>query len=208
MRPPHFFHNIVNMKHYLLIIVSLFTFSVSHAQFSSVSTNIVGWAAGNINAAVDLNVNLHNTINIPVSANPFKFGDTQWSHVVLQPGWRHWFVERYIGQFVSPSLFYANYTIGYDKRTFKGQCLRHRMLLGLLETPEYPLELHRRDRGRYRLYPLHREAAAEAHRGVRRRVYLSSPPVPARPDQMQPVIFLLVLIHRSHDNDFRKLQRI
>ncbi|MFQ9830176.1 MAG: DUF3575 domain-containing protein [Alistipes putredinis] len=108
------------MKHYLLIIVSLFTFSVSHAQFSSVSTNIVGWAAGNINAAVDLNVNLHNTINIPVSANPFKFGDTQWSHVVLQPGWRHWFVERYIGQFVSPSLFYANYTIGYDKRTFKG----------------------------------------------------------------------------------------
>ena len=46
MRPPHFFHNIVNMKHYLLIIVSLFTFSVSHAQFSSVSTNIVGWAAG------------------------------------------------------------------------------------------------------------------------------------------------------------------
>ena len=120
MRPPHFFHNIVNMKHYLLIIVSLFTFSVSHAQFSSVSTNIVGWAAGNINAAVDLNVNLHNTINIPVSANPFKFGDTQWSHVVLQPGWRHWFVERYIGQFVSPSLFYANYTIGYDKRTFKG----------------------------------------------------------------------------------------
>ena len=121
MRPPHFFHNIVNMKHYLLIIVSLFTFSVSHAQFSSVSTNIVGWAAGNINAAVDLNVNLHNTINIPVSANPFKFGDTQWSHVVLQPGWRHWFVERYIGQFVSPSLFYANYTIGYDKRTFKGK---------------------------------------------------------------------------------------
>ncbi len=55
-----------------------------------------------------------------MSANPFKFGDTQWSHVVLQPGWRHWFVERYIGQFVSPSLFYANYTIGYDKRTFKG----------------------------------------------------------------------------------------
>ena len=120
MRPPHFFHNIVNMKHYLLIIVSLFTFSASYAQFSSVSPNIVGWAAGNINAAIDVNVNLHNTLNIPVSVNPLKFGDTQWSHVVLQPGWRHWFVERYIGQFVSPSLFYANYTIGYDKRTFKG----------------------------------------------------------------------------------------
>ena len=58
------------------------------------------------------------------------------------------------------------------------------MLVGLLEAPEYALELHRRDRGRYRLYPLHREAAAEVHRGVRRRVYLSSPPVPARPDQM------------------------
>ena len=83
MRPPHFFHNIVNMKHYLLSIVSLFTFSASYAQFSSVSTNIVGWAAGNINAAIDVNVNLHNTLNIPVSVNPLKFGDTQWSHVVL-----------------------------------------------------------------------------------------------------------------------------
>lgn len=172
------------MKRFLLFFILISAYSTTYAQFSSVSTNIVGWAAGNINAAVDLNVNLHNTINIPVSANPFKFGDTQWSHVVLQPGWRHWFVERYIGQFVSPSLFYANYTIGYDKRTFKGQCLRHRMLVGLLEAPEYALELHRRDRGRYRLYPLHREAAAEVHRGVRRRVYLSSPPVPARPDQM------------------------
>lgn len=27
------------------------------------------------------------------------------------------------------------------------------MLVGLLEAPEYALELHRRDRGRYRLYP-------------------------------------------------------
>ena len=108
------------MKRFLLFFILISAYSTTYAQFSSVSTNIVGWAAGNINAAVDLNVNLHNTINIPVSANPFKFGDTQWSHVVLQPGWRHWFVERYIGQFVSPSLFYANYTIGYDKRTFKG----------------------------------------------------------------------------------------
>ena len=108
------------MKHYLLLFLSLIVWTSSQAQFSSVSTNIVGWAAGNINAAVDVNLNLHNTINISISVNPLKFGDTQWSHVVLQPGWRHWFVERYIGQFVSPSLFYANYTIGYDKRTFKG----------------------------------------------------------------------------------------
>ena len=96
------------MKRFLLFFILISAYSTTYAQFSSVSTNIVGWAAGNINAAVDLNVNLHNTINIPVSANPFKFGDTQWSHVVLQPGWRHWFVERYIGQFVSPSLFYRS----------------------------------------------------------------------------------------------------
>ena len=73
MRPPHFFHNIVNMKHYLLIIVSLFTFSASYAQFSSVSTNIVGCAAWYINAAVDMNVNLLITIYILGSDNPFKF---------------------------------------------------------------------------------------------------------------------------------------
>ena len=108
------------MKHIFLSIAAILISAVAQAQFSSVSTNIVGWAAGTINATVDVNMNLHNTINIPISVNPLKFGNTQWSHVVLQPGWRHWFVERYIGQFVSPSLFYAHYTIGYDKRTFKG----------------------------------------------------------------------------------------
>ena len=172
------------MKRFLLFFILISAYSTTYAQFSSVSTNIVGWAAGNINAAVDLNVNLHNTINIPVSANPFKFGDTQWSHVVLQPGWRHWFVERYIGQFVSPLAVLCQLHHRLRQTHFQRQCLRHRMLVGLLEAPEYALELHRRDRGRYRLYPLHREAAAEVHRGVRRRVYLSSPPVPARPDQM------------------------
>ena len=108
------------MKHILLSIAAILIAAVAQAQFSSVSTNIVGWAAGNINVAIDVNVNLHNTVNIPVSINPFRFGDTQWSHVVLQPGWRHWFVERYIGHFIAPSLVYANYTIGYDKHTFKG----------------------------------------------------------------------------------------
>lgn len=73
------------MKRILLLFILISAYSTTYAQFSSVSTNIVGWAAGNINVAVDLNVNLHNTINIPVSANPFKFGETQWSHVVLQP---------------------------------------------------------------------------------------------------------------------------
>lgn len=162
----------------------------------------------NINAAVDLNVNLHNTINIPVSANPFKFGDTQWSHVVLQPGWRHWFVERYIGQFVSPSLFYANYTIGYDKRTFKGNAYGVGCSWGyskLLSTRwNFIVEI-----GAGIVYTPYTEKLRPKYIGeFDDRVYLSSPPVPARPDQMQLVIFLLVLIHRSHDNDFRKYQRL
>ena len=199
MRPPHFFHNIVNMKHYLLIIVSLFTFSVSHAQFSSVSTNIVGWAAGNINAQYDQHSGLGQSVQ--VRRHPVEPCRPATGMAAL--------VRRAIHRTVRlPLAVLCQLHHRLRQTHLQRQCLRHRMLLGLLETPEYPLELHRRDRGRYRLYPLHREAAAEAHRGVRRRVYLSSPPVPARPDQMQPVIFLLVLIHRSHDNDFRKLQRI
>ena len=44
MRPPHFFHNIVNMKHYLLIIVSLFTFS---AYLGAVAHGpLHGWVGG------------------------------------------------------------------------------------------------------------------------------------------------------------------
>ena len=83
-----------------------------------------------------------------------------------------------------PSLFYANYTIGYDKRTFKGNAYGIGCSWGyskLLSTRwNFIVEI-----GAGIVYtPLHREAAAEVHRGVRRRVYLSSPPVPARPDQM------------------------
>lgn len=108
------------MKYILPFILTLFTWTASQAQFSAVSTNIAGWATGSINAAVDINIDLHNTVNVPVSVNPFQFGDTQWKHIALQPAWRHWFVEHYIGHFIAPSLFYANYTIGYDKRLFKG----------------------------------------------------------------------------------------
>lgn len=108
------------MKHIIIIFIFLCTYTAGHAQFRSVSTNLTGWAAGNINVAVDLNLNRHNTINIPVSCNPFAFGDTQWKHIALQPGWRHWFVERYVGHFISPSVIYANYNIRYDKQEYKG----------------------------------------------------------------------------------------
>ena len=46
------------MKHILLSIAAILIAAVAQAQFSSVSTNIVGWAAGNINVAIDVNVNL------------------------------------------------------------------------------------------------------------------------------------------------------
>ena len=108
------------MKHFLLLVTTLFVYSATYAQFSSISTNLAGWASGNLNVAVDINVNLHNTINVPVSVNPFKFGNTQWRHVAVQPGWRHWLVERYIGHFISPSLFYANYELGYKDSCYFG----------------------------------------------------------------------------------------
>ena len=170
------------MKRFLLFFILISAYSTTYAQFSSVSTNIVGWAAGNINAAVDLNVNLHNTINIPVSANQVRRHPVEPCRPATGMAA---LVRRAIHRTVRlPLAVLCQLHHRLRQTHFQRQCLRHRMLVGLLEAPEYALELHRRDRGRYRLYPLHREAAAEVHRGVRRRVYLSSPPVPARPDQM------------------------
>ena len=108
------------MKHILLSVAALLISAAAHAQFSSVSTNLAGWAVGNLNAAMDFSLDKRNTINIPVSGNPFSFGETRWQHIAVQPGWRHWLVERYIGHFISPSLFYANYRLGYDRRTYEG----------------------------------------------------------------------------------------
>lgn len=111
------------MKYILLTLLSLFAWSASHAQFSSISTNLVGWAGGNVNVSVDLSVNRNNTINVPVSFNPFKFGDTQWRHFAVQPGWRHWFTERYVRHFVSPYLTYATYRLGYDQHSYSGHAM-------------------------------------------------------------------------------------
>lgn len=109
------------MKRILLLFAAVFTATtVAQAQFSSVSTNLAGWAVGNLNVAVDLSLDKRNTINIPVSGNPATFGETCWRHIALQPGWRHWLIERYIGHFISPSLFYANYEMGYDHKTYRG----------------------------------------------------------------------------------------
>lgn len=109
------------MRKLIFLLIFFFWFiTPSNAQFSSVSTNIVGLAATNINVAVDFNINRHNTINIPISFNPFKFGDTQWRHIAVQPGWRHWFTERYIGHFISPYLTYAHYNIGTGQNYHSG----------------------------------------------------------------------------------------
>jgi len=108
------------MKRLLLIFAFFAASSAAHAQFSAVSTNLTGWAVGNINAAMDVGIDKRNTVNIPFSGNPFAFGETRWRHVVLQPGWRHWLVERYVGNFVSPYLIYANYEFGRDRRRYTG----------------------------------------------------------------------------------------
>lgn len=109
------------MKHLLLILAFLAATSpAAHAQFSTVSTNLAGWAVGNINAAIDVSIDKRNTVNIPFSGNPFAFGDTRWRHIVLQPGWRHWMVERYVGHFVSPYLLYANYEFGRKRWQYTG----------------------------------------------------------------------------------------
>ena len=109
------------MKRLLLILVFLAaTTSAAHAQFSSVSTNLAGWAVGNLNIALDFSLDKRNTINIPLSGNPFAFGNTRWQHIALQPGWRHWFIERYVGSFVSPYLVYSNYEVGRKRSYYQG----------------------------------------------------------------------------------------
>ena len=168
MRPPHFFHNIVNMKHYLLIIVSLFTFSASYAQFSSVSTNIVGWAAGNINAAIDRECEptqyaQHSGLGQSAQVRGYPMEPCRPATGMAT------LVRRAIHRTVRlPLAVLCQLHHRLRQTHLQRQRLRHRLLMGLLEAPEYALELHRRDRGRYHLYPLHREAAAEIYRRVRR----------------------------------------
>ena len=109
------------MKRLLLILVFLAaTTSAAHAQFSSVSTNLAGWAVGNLNIALDFSLDKRNTINIPLSGNPFAFGNTRWQHIALQPGWRHWSIERYVGRFVSLYLVHSTYAAGWKRSDSRG----------------------------------------------------------------------------------------
>ena len=189
------------MKHILLSVAALLISAAAHAQFSSVSTNLAGWAVGNLNAAMDFSLDKRNTINIPVSGNPFSFGETRWQHIAVQPGWRHWLVERYIGHFISPSLFYANYRLGYDRRTYEGNAYGAGFSWG------YSILLNTRwnflvEVGAGIIYtPYDEKAAPEICRGIRRRVHLAPPACSVPSDEDQLLILLSVLTAANDHED-------
>ena len=136
------------MKRFLLFFILISAYSTTYAQFSSVSTNIVGWAAG-ISQSVQ------------VRRHPVEPCRPATGMAAL--------VRRAIHRTVRlPLAVLCQLHHRLRQTHLQRQRLRHRLLMGLLEAPEYALELHRRDRGRYHLYPLHREAAAEIYRRVRR----------------------------------------
>lgn len=105
------------------LIMSVFIFMnvlPTYAQFSAVKVNLVGLATTNINVSVDLQINKKTTFNVPVSMNPFSFGQTQFKHILVQPGFRLWKYENYIGHFCGIYTTAAKYKTSYKGNSADG----------------------------------------------------------------------------------------
>ncbi len=119
----HALNNTHNIRRWILGAAALLCFALAPskavAQFSSVSTNLVGWATGNINAAVDLKLDTRISFNIPLSFSPVMGKNIGWQNITFQPGARFWMTELYRGSFVGvygSTAYYRLRNHGWNRR--------------------------------------------------------------------------------------------
>lgn len=109
-------------KTVLATIVLLLLSGSASAQFSALSFNVLGYASGNINAAVDLRLDAKRSFNIPLSVSPVAFTKTGWANVTLAPGVRFWNNEIYHGGFVGLYAIVSAFDFRYAQKERWGWC--------------------------------------------------------------------------------------
>jgi hypothetical protein len=109
------------MKRILMIAALMLTVGTgARAQFYSVKTNALGWAAGTINAGVEVSAGKRWSVEVSGYWNPVRadrFSAKAWW---VQPAVRYWLYEHFVGHFAAAHPAYGRYDIGNGERHYEG----------------------------------------------------------------------------------------
>lgn len=83
----------------------------SVAQFFSGRINVAGWGAGVINVAVEMEMDEHWSVDLPVYYSPFHKSLYRMGGVMLQPGLKYWLIKPHARSFLCLSATMASFNI-------------------------------------------------------------------------------------------------
>lgn len=104
----------VNIYIKLIIIANIIMFpSRAFSQELAIKNNILGDATGSLNLAGEYRLGDQSTIQLGVSYNPWTFSENKkFKHILVQPEYRYWFTDAFMGHFVGVEAQYAQYNVG------------------------------------------------------------------------------------------------
>lgn len=94
----------------LLLIVS--TSALSYGQKLAVKTNLLYDATATINLGVEFGLGKKTTLDISANYNGWMLNEskqTSYKHFLIQPEFRYWLCERFIGHFLGAHVGYMDY---------------------------------------------------------------------------------------------------
>ena len=96
---------------YTVALVALFFTTLSvHSQEIAIKNNILYDVTGSLNLAGELRCGDKSTLQLGVSYNPWTFSENKKiKHIYVQPEYRYWLDEAFIGHFVGVTGHYAQY---------------------------------------------------------------------------------------------------
>lgn len=101
-----------DMKKWVFILLVISTSLNINAQTTVVKTNVLGWAATNLNIAGETKISDKWTVGLNLQYNPFTYSDNKkWKHISVAPELRYWLCSPYAGHFVGGNLVYAHYNM-------------------------------------------------------------------------------------------------
>jgi outer membrane protein OmpA-like peptidoglycan-associated protein len=83
-----------------------------------IKTNLLYDATATINLGVEFRTGARTSLDIPLSYNPWTFGDRKWKHFLVQPEFRFWTRKTFSGHFFGLHAHYAYYNVSNLPKPF------------------------------------------------------------------------------------------
>jgi len=104
----------------LFLVLTLISLSAPlQAQDFGIKTNLLYWGTATPNIGAEMAIGQKSTIDLQMGYNPWNLNGSETNnkkiaHWAIQPEYRYWFCEKFMGHFVGAHPFYAEYNIsGY-----------------------------------------------------------------------------------------------